>query len=266
MEFKGIDVSKWQGTINWEKVKDSGINFSIIREGYGRKNPNQIDKKFKENINGAKSVGIYTGVYHYSYAESVSDAINEANFCLENIQDYKLEYPVVFDIEDEVLLKLTNRQRTDICISFCETIENAGYYAMIYANPNWLKNYLYSNELLNRFDLWLAHWNVNKPYYSCGIWQYSDTGNIDGISGNVDLDISYKNYYEIISSKGLNGFNKSSNLNNKDYFKYTVKKGDTLWGLSKKYLGNGSNYNKIKLLNALKSDTIYIGQILKIPK
>ena len=86
-------------------------------------------------------------MYHYSYAESVSDAINEANFCLENIQDYKLEYPVVFDIEDEVLLKLTNRQRTDICISFCETIENAGYYAMIYANPNWLKNYLYSNEL-----------------------------------------------------------------------------------------------------------------------
>lgn len=266
MAFKGIDVSKWQGTINWKKVKDSGINFSIIREGYGRKNPNQIDKKFKENINGAKSVGIYTGVYHYSYAESVSDAINEANFCLENIQDYKLEYPVVFDTEDEVLLKLTNRQRTDICISFCETIENAGYYAMIYANPNWLKNYLYSNELLNRFDLWLAHWNVNKPSYSCGIWQYSDTGNIDGISGNVDLDISYKNYYEIISSKGLNGFNKSSNLNNKDYFKYTVKKGDTLWGLSQKYLGNGSNYNKIKSLNALKSDTIYIGQILKIPK
>lgn len=99
MEFKGIDVSKWNGTINWQKVKNAVIDFAIIREGYGKKSPTQIDKKFKENMDGAKSVGINTGVYHYSYADSIDDAINEAQFCLENIQGYALEYPVIFDVE-----------------------------------------------------------------------------------------------------------------------------------------------------------------------
>lgn len=156
MEFKGIDVSKWNGNIDWQKVKNAGINFAIIREGYGKKSLTQIDKKFRENINGAKSVGISCGAYHYSYADSVTDAKLEAEFCLENIQGYSLEYPVVFDVEDKEMLKLTNRQRTDICKAFCEEIEKAGYYAMIYANKNWLDNYLYADELLKHFDLWLA--------------------------------------------------------------------------------------------------------------
>lgn len=99
MEFKGIDVSKWNGIIDWYKVKKEGIDFAIIREGYGKKSPTQIDKKFKENIESAKSVGINCGVYHYSYADSMDDAVNEAQFCLENIQGYTLEYPVIFDVE-----------------------------------------------------------------------------------------------------------------------------------------------------------------------
>ena len=86
MEFKGIDVSKWQGNINWNEVKKDGTEFAIIREGYGRKSPNQIDKKFKENYEGAKAAGIPVGLYHYSYADSADDAKREAEFCLENIQ------------------------------------------------------------------------------------------------------------------------------------------------------------------------------------
>lgn len=265
MEFKGIDVSKWNGNIDWQKVKGAGINFAIIREGYGKKSPTQIDKKFKENIEGAKNAGINTGVYHYSYADSTNDAVNEAQFCLENIEGYALEYPVVFDFEDKEMLKLTNRQRTDICRAFCEEIEKAGYYVMIYANPNWLKSYLYSDELLKDFDLWLAHWGVEKPSYSCGIWQYSSTGKIDGINGNVDLNISYKNYPEIMKNKGLNRFKSSQNAD-KNYFEYTIQKGDTLWDLTQKYLGNGARYKEIKTLNNLPSDTIYAGQTLKIPK
>jgi len=264
MEFKGIDVSKWNGTINWQKVKNVGIDFAMIREGYGKKSPTQIDKKFRENINGAKSVGINTGVYHYSYADSIDDAVNEAQFCLENIEGYALEYPVVFDCEDKEMLKLNNRQRTDICKAFCETIENAGYYAMIYANKNWLDNYLYADKLLKDFDLWLAHWGVEKPSYSCGIWQYGGTGKIDGISGNVDLNISYKNYPEIMKNKGLNAFNSSTDAN-ESYFEYTIQKGDTLWDLAQKYLGNGARYKEIKTLNNLSSDTIYAGKTLKIP-
>ena len=264
MKFKGIDVSKWNGNIDWQKVRNSGIDFAIIREGYGKKSPTQIDKKFKENIESAKSVGINCGVYHYSYADSIDDAVNEAQFCLENIQGYALEYPVIFDVEDKEMLKLNTRQRTDICMKFCETIERAGYYAMIYANKNWLDNYLYADELLKRFDLWLAQWDIDKPSYSCGIWQYSSTGQVDGISGNVDLNISYKNYPEIMKNKGLNGFNSSTSAT-ENYFEYTIQKGDTLWDLAKKYLGNGARYKEIKVLNNLSSDTIYAGKTLKIP-
>ena len=264
--FKGIDVSKWNGNINWDKVKSAGINFAIVREGYGKRDPRQVDKKFKDNINGAKSVGIHTGIYHYSYADSVEDAINEAQFCLENIEGLKLEYPVIIDVEDKEQLKLNNRQRTDIVKAFCSEIEKHGYYAMFYCNLNWLNNYLYKDELLPKYDLWLAQWNIDKPPFSCGIWQYSSTGKIDGIDGNVDLDVSYKNYPEIMKSKGLNGFSKSNNLENKNYFNYTVKKGDTLWAIAQRYLGSGYKYKEIKDLNALNSDIIYPGQTLKIPK
>jgi len=265
MEFKGIDVSKWQGEIDWQKVKNEDIDFAIIREGWGKNSPTQIDKKFKENINEARNAGIKIGVYHYSYADSLEDAINEAQFCLENIENYQLEYPVVFDFEDKEMLKLSNRQRTDICKAFCEEIEKNGYYAMIYTNKNWLDNYLYANELLKAFDLWLAEWGVDSPSYSCGIWQHSSTGKIKGINGNVDLNISYKNYPEIMKNKGLNGFVLETN-NSKNYFEYQVQKGDALWNLARKYLGNGTRYQEIKSFNNLKVDTIYAGQILKIPK
>lgn len=267
MEFKGIDVSKWQGNINWNEVKKDGTEFAIIREGYGRKSPNQVDKKFKENYEGAKAAGIAVSCYHYSYADSADDAKREAEFCLENIQGMQFEYPIAFDIEDRTMLSLNSRQRTDIVKAFCSEIEKAGYYAMLYCNLNWLNNYLLKDELLPKYDLWLAEWNVDKPSCSCGIWQRSSTGNIDGISGNVDLDVSYKNYPEIMRAKGLNGFSKSSSSSsNSSYFNYTVKKGDTLWAIAQRYLGSGYKYKKIKDLNALNSDMIYSGQTLKIPK
>ena len=261
MEYKGIDVSKWNGEIDWRKVKNAGIDFAIIREGYGKESPNQIDKKFEENYNGAKNSGVNVGVYHYSYANSIGNARKEAQFCLKNIKGKQIDYPVVFDIEDKEQLKLDNRQRTNIVMAFCGEIENAGYYAMFYCNLNWLNNYLIKDELLPKYDLWLAQWNCNKPYNSCGIWQYSSCGKIDGISGNVNMDISYKNYSVIIENKGLNGI---SDLNSKSYSIYTVKKGDTLWKIAKEYLGNGTKYKEIKILNNLKSDTIYVGQNLKI--
>ena len=127
MNKKGIDVSKWQGAIDWEKVKQDGVDFAILREGYGKENPNQVDKRFEENYKKAKAAGISVGVYHYSYADSVEDAKLEAEFCLKNIAGKQLEYPVVFDIEDKEQLKLTNQQRTNLCKAFCETIEKRGF-------------------------------------------------------------------------------------------------------------------------------------------
>lgn len=256
MEFKGIDVSKWQGEINWEKVKASGVDFAILRGGYGL----QTDKKFKENYEKAKATGMNIGVYHYSYASSVADAKDEAEFCLKNISGLEFEYPICFDIEEKEMLKLSNEARTDIVKAFCEEIEKAGYYAMFYCNLNWIENYL-NYENLKQFDLWIARCSNAKPSKQCGIWQYSSQGKIDGINGNVDLDVSYKNYPEIMKSNGLNGFKLE-----KSYFNYTVKKGDSLWVISERYLKSGAKYTEIKELNNLLSDVIYPGQVLKIPK
>ncbi len=267
MEFKGIDVSKWQGLINWNEVKKDGTEFAIIREGWGKKSPTQIDKRFKENYEGAKAVGIPVGCFHYSYADSADDAKREAEFCLENIYGLQFEYPIVLDIEDRTMLSLSNRQRTDIVKAFCSEIERAGYYAMFYCNFIWLNNYLIKDELCSKYDLWLAQWSIDAPSVPCGIWQKSDKGAISGINGNVDLDVSYKNYPEIMRDKGLNGFSKSSSSSsNSSYFTYTVKKGDTLWAIAQRYLGSGYKYKEIKDLNALNSDIIYPGQTLKIPK
>ena len=240
----------------------------MIREGYGRKEPNQIDKYFYKNLQKAQENGIYCGVYHYSYAVSVEDAVNEANFCIENIKDYKLEHPVAFDIEDKSMIKLGKRTLTDICTAFCDTLEKAGYYAIIYTNPNWLENYLSKDELLSKYDLWLADWYKDNPSYSCGLWQFSDKGSVYGINGDVDMNLSYKNYPEIIKSKDLNGFNSENNQNDKleeNFVNYTVNVGDSLWSIAEKMLGNGNLYSKIKEINSLSSDTIYPGQTLKIP-
>lgn len=250
--MKGIDVSKWQGTIDWQKVKQAGIKFVMIREGYGKDGK---DKKFEDNYSGAKKAGIPVGVYHYSYADSVEDAKKEAEFCLKNINGKQFEYPICFDIEDKEQLKLNNRQRTDIVKAFCGEIEKAGYYAMFYCNLNWINNYLCKSELLEKYDFWLAQWGTSRPSINCGIWQNSDTGKIDGISGNCDLDIAYKDYPEIMKTKGLNGYGKNSEY-------YTIKKGDTLSGLAKQY---NTTVDKLAKLNNIKDiDKIYVGDKIRL--
>lgn len=262
MNKKGIDISKWNGKIDFQKVKNDGTDFLIIRSSYGKESPNQIDKRFEENYRNAKAVGIPVGVYHYSYADSVEDAKKEAEFCLKNIAGKQLEYPVCFDIEDRTQLALTNRQRTDIVKTFCNTIESAGYYAMLYTNLNWYKNYLYSEEL-KKYDLWLAQWDVAEPSVKCGIWQKTDNGHIDGISGNVDLNIAYKDYPTIMKIRGLNGFKTISAGEYKPhYITYVVKSGDTLSGIAAKY---HTTVDKLVSANGIKDkNKIYAGQSLKI--
>lgn len=256
----GIDVSHHQGDIDWGQVKKSGIGFAMIHTGYGTSSPNQIDRKFIRNIEGAKSNGINVGVYHYSYASSPLDASKEAAFCLDIIKDYKLEYPVAYDIEDSTISKFTRRQKTDMVISFCDKIEMSGYYAMFYCNPNWINNHLYADELFGKYDFWLAHYGISSPSFACGMWQKSDAGKIQGIQGNVDLDIAYRDFATIIKAKGLNKYEGV-----KPYKIHVVSKGDTLWDIAIKYYGDGTKWNNIYKYNSLSSDMIYPGQILKIP-
>ena len=208
MQANGIDVSKYQGKIDWAAVKASGkADFAIIRAGYGRA-INQIDPFFADNYKGCKAVGMPVGAYWYSYATDVESARNEAKTCLEAIRDKQFEYPVWFDQEYEPRIKaLTDQQRTDIVKAFCETLEAAGYYTGLYCSRDWLTNYLLPGQL-KAYDVWVAAYGTDPgkvplPY---GMWQYSSKGRVPGISGNVDLDIAYKDYPAIIKGAHLNGF------------------------------------------------------------
>jgi GH25 family lysozyme M1 (1,4-beta-N-acetylmuramidase) len=155
------------------------------------------------------------------------------------------------------MLSLSNRQRTDIVQAFCYEIERAGYYAMFYCNSNWLNNYLYKDELLGKYDLWLAEWNIRRPSISCGIWQHTDRGTVNGISGNVDLDIAYKDYPSIMKAKGLNGYKQTN-----EKLIYVVQAGDTVTGIARKY---GTSVQEIARLNGLENpNIIYVGQKLRV--
>ncbi len=209
---KGIDVSEWQGTIDWDKVKAAGIEFAMIKAGSGR---NRVDPEFKRNISECNRLGIPCGVYWFSYAYTEELAHNEAKYCLEAIAPYKLDYPVAFDFEYDSVnnaaklgIEITREMASSFARAFLEDIEAARYYAMLYTNSDYLKRY-FDQDLAKRYDVWLAMWQANpnlndKPTQAGGIWQYSDTGNVSGISARVDLDAAYYDYPGIISANGLN--------------------------------------------------------------
>lgn len=209
MELKGIDVSHHNGIIDWDKVKADGIEFAILRCGYGRKSIRQIDRQFERNYRECKRVGIPVGVYHYSYAKNAEDARLEADFMLELIAGKQFEYPVIFDIEDKGQEAFGKDVLTDITVTFCEKIEAAGWYVSIYSNPDWFTNKL-NLERLKPYDKWLAHW-VSVPKWGNefgGLWQYTDSGRVDGIEAAVDMNISYRDYPSIIKRAGLNGYGR----------------------------------------------------------
>lgn len=185
--LKGIDVSEHNGTINWTKVKNAGINFAIIRLGWiGNKNNHTIDKKFEENYNGAKSAGIKVGVYVYSYVEN-SEAMQSAiNWVQSKLNGKTLEYPVFLDVEDEQISNLDKDTLTLLCKQFCKRIK--GFNTGVYANLNWFTNKLYINELVN-YKIWLAQWaNDYSKDFKVDMWQYTSDGSIDGINGRVDMN------------------------------------------------------------------------------
>lgn len=207
--LKGIDVSSHQGLINWNRVKAAGIQFVMIRAGYGN---NNIDKKFIKNIEECNRLGIPVGVYWFSYALNEKMAADEADHVLKAIKPYEIEYPVVFDLEYDTV---RYAQTKDVTINkvlasrmveaFCSKIEKAGYYAMNYANLDYLKN-MFNPELRTRYDLWYAQYSseINKSVGQVGIWQHTSSGRVDGISGDVDMNIAYKDYKAIIERAGLN--------------------------------------------------------------
>lgn len=202
----GIDVSRWQGDINWNSVKNSGASFAMIRMGYG-KYAKQADTKFVQNYNNAQAAGMPVGVYWYSYATTAADAVLEAKACLQVLGGRKLEYPIAFDIEERKQINLSPSAFCAVITAFCNVIEQAGYYAMVYGSANPLETHL-DSAMRQRFDVWVAHYNVSKPKYSgnYGIWQYTSKGSVSGISGGVDCNYVYRDYPTIIKRAHLNGY------------------------------------------------------------
>lgn len=211
MAKKYIDISKFQGNVDFEKVKPH-VDGIIIRAGYGK---NNIDGKFVRNITECNRLGIPCGVYWFSYAYTEEMAKKEAEYCLAAIKPYKVELPVCFDFEyDSVTYAQKNgvgigkTLATALCHAFCGAIEAAGYYAMNYTNKDYLSRYFDESTL--KYDLWIAAWPTNPdpakpPRSDCGIWQYTSKGSVPGISGNVDMDWAYKDYPAVIRAAGLNG-------------------------------------------------------------
>ena len=194
----GIDVSKHNGSINWEEVKNSGVSFVIIRCGYRGSATGVIvdDPKFRENIQGATAAGLKVGIYFFSQAVNGVEAVEEASAVIDRISGYKISYPVFIDVEAAGGRAdgISNDTRTEVVKAFCETIQDSGYTAGVYANKNWLGSKM-STGSFSGYNIWLAQYAAAPTYNGrYEMWQYSSTGKISGISGNVDLNISYLGY------------------------------------------------------------------------
>ncbi|MCX0363199.1 SH3 domain-containing protein [Clostridium perfringens] len=198
-KLRGIDVSEHQGIVNWEQVKNN-VDFVMLRAGYGR---NNIDKQFIRNIEECNRLGIPVGIYWFSYAWNVEMAKNEAKYALEAIKGYKVDYPISFDLEYDTLnyakkngVTINKRLATDMINAFCSVIEQNGYKAMNYANPDFINSKFYNNEV--KYPLWLAWYNVDEDkakVYNPSMWQYSESGSISGIGTNsVDMNYCYEEF------------------------------------------------------------------------
>ena len=202
---RGIDVSSHQGVINWEAVKGK-IDYAIIRCGYGADRESQDDIYFKRNADECTRLGIPFGVYLYSYADNIDWSNSEVDHVLRLVKGYQLAYPIYYDIEDKVQANLSNEALTDIIVNFCDKLEQHGYYVGVYANLNWWNTKL-NSERLEAYAKWVARYNSTLGY-DAGMWQYTSSGTIDGINGNVDMNYCYVDYPDAIKKAGLNGFTK----------------------------------------------------------
>ena len=215
---KGIDVSQHQGKIDWEMVKISGIDFAVIRCGYGMDQTDQDDDQWLRNVSECERLGIPYGVYLYSYADTVEKAKSEADHVIRQIKDKKLSYPVYYDLEDDSLLKLSNSKLAQITEAFAGRLKANGYSKVgIYANKNWFEKKL-TNKTFQKYPKWVAQYS-NLCTYSGNyvVWQCTNKGTVNGIRGNVDINFLISS----IPAKNIKLNKKSLSLKKGSY--YTLK-------------------------------------------
>lgn len=207
----GVDISRWNGEVDYEKLKASGVDFVILRIGYGA----DMDIRFEINYAAAKAAGIDTGVYLYTIATTTEEAVAEADALIEWAKGRQFEYPVFYDIESESIhAGMTNTQRTNLCIAFCDRIYEAGLYPGIYSSYYWLRDSIDMEKINERYGVWVAAWTssgeADRDYSSTyDMWQYTDSGSASGVSGNVDCNVCYVDFPTMIKNGGYNGYTKS---------------------------------------------------------
>ena len=207
MPIHGIDVSEHNGVINWDAMKSAGIQFAIIRSSWGHF---VEDKQFRRNVQECDRVGMPYGLYHYSYVATTQQMQEEAQGFINLCKSCKPLYPCYIDMEDADGWKARNNvsdeTNVETCFYTCNALEQAGFYAGIYANLNWLTTRINSPRL-DRFDKWVAQWaasnSYSKPY---GMWQYTSSGSVAGYAGRLDMDYAYIDYPTLIRQHGLNGY------------------------------------------------------------
>jgi len=212
---RGIDVSFWQNDIDWEKVAAAGVDFAMLRIGAGALTtrageflPDRVDERFYEYIKGASANNIEVGVYWYSYAQTLDEMHRELAFLLPLLEEaahrFDITYPIVLDMEEE--REWYDDNPSEMAAAFLKTLVSNGYFPMIYSFRSWLSSNL-SSEIASTYAIWVAHWGVAQTSLQSGnyyMWQYTDSGRVSGIDGNVDLNIAYRDFAEFTRRHGLN--------------------------------------------------------------
>ncbi len=270
MEKKGLDISNYQNGINFDAMKNSGMEFLILRAGFtgwGTGVSYNKDNCFENFYNQAKSRNIPVGAYWYSCANTYEKGRAEAEYMYNNcLVGKQFEYPIWIDVEEDRHQRVGKTAVANAIKGFCEYLEAKGYYVGIYANSNYFNNYI-DTASLTRYDKWLAVWGNTKPifkYGDYGMWQNSSNGNVGGY--RVDTNIAYKDYPTIIKNAGLNGYSKSNKNSilqpTQTVTTYIVKAGDTLSQIATKY---GTTYQELARINNIPNpNLIHVGQVLTI--
>ena len=267
MGFRGIDVSEHQGKINWDIVKGQ-IDFAILRLGWiGNHNNHTLDKYFERNYSECKRLGIPVGVYIYNYCKSEETAESGARWTLAQIENKQLDLPVYIDMEGDIT-SLGKDKLTDIVIAFNNIIESVGkYWAGVYANRNWFDNYLHKNIIKEKYTTWIAHYGISPSKYEgqYDMLQYSDTGKVNGINGNCDMNEMYRNI--IGEMQGIQDTQPNVPQKTNEEIAEEVRNG--LWGNGEERKNRleeaGYNYQVIQSIvnQYYKSKTIAVGTRVK---
>lgn len=267
----GVDVSSWQSNVDWKKFKAAGVEYAIIRAGFGS-SASQVDSRFKSHIEGALAAGIKVGIYWFGYAYTVDIAKKEADVCHSIIKAYKdkITFPVFYDWEYDSAryaknngVTPTKKLVTDMTIAFMDRIKSYGYKTGYYTNCDYMSN-MYDYNRVKGYDLWMAYYSDEESPYNCAIQQYTSTGKVNGYSGNLDLNRLYKSYGKTETVKPVTPEKtETKKPDTKNETVYTVKSGDTLSGIAAKY---NTTYQKLAEYNNIKNpNVIHVGQKIKIP-